>query len=43
MLIGLLDNWTDESVHFYAYEKVDDESKEEFVEVNGVTCIRVCV
>lgn len=39
---GLLDNWTDESVHFYAYEKVDDESKEEIVEVNGVTCIRVC-
>lgn len=39
---GLLDNWTDDSVHFYAYEKVDDESKEEIVEVNHVTCIRVC-
>lgn len=39
---GLLDNWTDDSVHFYAYEKVDDESKEEVVEVNGITCIRVC-
>lgn len=39
---GLLDNWTDESVHFYAYEKVDDYSKEEIAEVNGITCIRVC-
>lgn len=39
---GLLDNWTDDSVHFYAFEKVDDESKEEIVEVNHVTCIRVC-
>lgn len=39
---GLLDNWTDDSVHFYAYEKVDDESKEEIAEVNHVTCIRVC-
>ena len=39
---GLLDNWTDDSVHFYAFEKVDDESKEEIVEVNHVTCICVC-
>lgn len=39
---GLLDNWIDESVHFYAYEKVDDYSEEEIVEVNGITCIRVC-
>lgn len=39
---GLLDNWTDKSVHFYAYEKVEDFAKEEIVEVNGITCIRVC-
>lgn len=39
---GLLDNWVDNSIHFYAFEKVNDEKKEEIVEVNNVTCIRVC-
>lgn len=39
---GLLDNWIDQDIHFYAFEKVDDFSKEEIIEVNGVTCIRVC-
>lgn len=39
---GLLDNWNDATVHFFAYEKVDDCSKEEIINVNGITCIRVC-
>ena len=39
---GLLDNWTDKSVHFYAFEKVASKEKENTEEVNGVTCIRVC-
>ena len=39
---GLLDNWNDRSIHFFAFEKVDDYKKEEIIEVKGVTCIRVC-
>lgn len=39
---GLLNNWNDTSVHFYAFEKVESKSKENVEEVNGVTCIRVC-
>lgn len=39
---GLLDNWSDRSVHFYAFEKVTSEKEEGVVDVNGVTCIRVC-
>lgn len=39
---GLLDNWLDESVHFYAFEKVDTEQEEGFITVNGIDCIRVC-
>ncbi len=39
---GLLDNWIDEDVHFFAFEKVDEFFKEEIVEVNRVTCIRIC-
>lgn len=39
---GLLENWSDESVHFYAFEKVNSYDQEEVIESNGVTCIRVC-
>lgn len=38
---GLIDNWTDSSVRFFAFEKIDDKSKEEIVELNNITCIRV--
>lgn len=39
---GLLDNWKDESIHFYAFEKVSSIVEEGFFDINGVTCIRVC-
>lgn len=40
---GLLDNWEDKSVHFYAFEKVDKPVAEKIVEYNSfITCIRVC-
>lgn len=39
---GLLDNWTDNRIHFYAFEKVNSKEEENIAEVNGVTCIRVC-
>ena len=40
---GLLDNWEDDDVHFYAFEKVDKKEEEEFIEYNEfITCIRVC-
>lgn len=39
---GLLDHWNDKSIHFYAFEKVDNIKKEEIVEVNYITCIRIC-
>lgn len=38
---GLLNNWTDSSIHFFVFEKVADYSEEEIVEVKHVTCIRV--
>lgn len=39
---GLLDNWSDPLIHFYAFEKVTSKEEENTEEVNGVTCIRVC-
>ncbi|WP_104803899.1 DUF1972 domain-containing protein [Blautia marasmi] len=40
---GLLDNWEDDDVHFYAFEKVDNKEEQEFIEYNEfITCIRVC-
>lgn len=38
---GLLDNWTDKDVQWWAYEKVDSIEKEEIVIVNDVICVRV--
>ena len=38
---GLINNWTYEDVHFYAFEKVKSKSEECIVEVDGVTCIRI--
>lgn len=38
---GLLDNWTDKDIQWWAYEKVDSPEKEEITVVNNVICIRV--
>ncbi|MFQ6878795.1 MAG: DUF1972 domain-containing protein [Oscillospiraceae bacterium] len=40
---GLLDNWKDERVHFYAYEKVSSEEEEKIIVHNKfITRIAVC-
>jgi len=39
---GLLDNWEDKNVHFYAFEKVSSKAEEETIIVNNVVCIRIC-
>ena len=38
---GLLNNWIDKDVQWWAYEKVDSPDKEEIEIVNNVICIRV--
>lgn len=38
---GLLNNWQDENIHFFAFEKANSVDDEEILEVNNVTCIRV--
>ncbi len=38
---GLLNNWTNDDVQWWAYEKVDSLDKEEIEIVNGVVCVRV--
>ena len=39
---GLIDNWTDEKVHFFAFEKVDTLENEGYYRTKNVTCIRIC-
>ena len=38
---GLLNNWKDQDVQWWAYEKVDSPEKEEIVLFNDVVCVRV--
>ncbi len=38
---GLFDNWTDNDIQWWAYEKVDSVEKEEIVTVNNIICVRV--
>ena len=38
---GLFDNWTDNDVQWWAFEKVDSVDKEEIVVVNNIICVRV--
>jgi rhamnosyltransferase len=38
---GLFDNWHDEDIQWWAYERVDSPDKEEIIEVNNIICIRV--
>lgn len=40
---GMLDNWKDSSIHFYAFEKVTTPEDEGIAVVKGVTCIRLYV
>lgn len=38
---GLFDNWTDNDIQWWAFEKVDSIDKEEIVVVNNIICVRV--
>jgi hypothetical protein len=38
---GMLDNWKDKTVNFYAFEKVSNLEDEGIEVVNGITCIRL--
>lgn len=38
---GLFNNWKDDSIQWWAYEKVDSVDKEEIVVVNNIICVRV--
>ena len=38
---GLFDNWTDDDIQWWAYEKVDSVEKEEIIIVNNIICVRV--
>ena len=38
---GLFNNWTNDDIQWWAYEKVDSVDKEEIVTVNNITCVRV--
>jgi len=40
---GMLDNWKDSTINFYAFEKVSTPEEEGIEVVNGITCIRLCV
>ena len=40
---GMLDNWKDKTVNFYAFEKVSNLEDEGIEVVNGITCIRLYV
>lgn len=40
---GLIDNWKDETVKFYVFEKVEKTSDEGILKLPQCTCIRVCV
>jgi rhamnosyltransferase len=40
---GLINNWKDNTFHFYVFEIVNNEEAEGTEIVNGVTCIRLCV
>ena len=40
---GMIDNWKDDSVKFYVFEKVEKTSDEGILELPQCTCIRVCV
>lgn len=38
---GMLDNWKDSTIHFYAFEKVSTPEEAGIEVVNGITCIRL--
>lgn len=38
---GLFNNWTNDDIQWWAYEKVDSVDKEEIVTVNNIICVRV--
>ena len=40
---GLIDNWKDESVKFYVFEKVEKKKDEGITKLPQCICIRVCV
>ena len=40
---GLIDNWKDEDVWFFVFEKVERKADEGILELPKCTCIRVCV
>lgn len=40
---GLIDNWKDELVKFFVFEKVENKSDEGVLKLPQCTCIRICV
>ena len=40
---GLIDNWKDDTVRFYVFEKVSSKAEEGILKLHQCTCIRVCV